>query len=218
MWDFKGRPPDVLPGRYEIRDQDGDTALVMILEMEEEHSAIGISMGVFFSSLFVCVVRRCCCKGSSSKNKTSEPEAAEPDVPYEEYDLEPVRLQPDHVSEPSGTPYRAQPPLTPTDPLIHNHPSVEMPPTYSEIFASGQTDAPTFPVHSDPEPRFEEVSRVNRTHPSTRPPTRTAVVSAVAFFSVTISPKSQSAKTVFTTQNTRFTKQMSTRRTMVSTQ
>ncbi|XP_010770050.1 uncharacterized protein isoform X2 [Notothenia coriiceps] len=146
-------------GRYEIRDQDGDTALVMILEMEAppaEHSAIGISMGVFFSSLFVCVLRRCCCKGSSSENKTSEPEAAGPDVPYEEYDLEPVRLQPDQVSEPSGTPYRAQPPLTSTDPLIHNHPSVEMPPTYSEIFAaSGQTDAPTFPVHSDPEPRFE---------------------------------------------------------------
>ncbi|KAL3044887.1 hypothetical protein OYC64_013207 [Pagothenia borchgrevinki] len=146
-------------GRYEITDQDGDTALVMILEMEAppaEHSAIGISLGVFFSSLFVCVVWRCCCKGSSSKNKTSEPEAAEPDVPYEEYDLEPVRLQPDQVSEPSGTPYRAQPPLTPTNPLIHNHPSVEMPPTYSEIFgASGQTDAPTFPVHSDPEPQFE---------------------------------------------------------------
>ncbi|KAK5897112.1 hypothetical protein CesoFtcFv8_010203 [Champsocephalus esox] len=143
-------------GRYEIRDQDGDTVLVMILEMEAEHSAIGISIGVFFSSLFVCVVRRCCCKGSSSKNKTSEPEAAEPDVPYEEYDLEPVRLQPDQVREPSGTPYRAQPPLTSTDPLIHNHPSVEMPPTYSEIFgASGQTDTPTFPVHSDPEPQFE---------------------------------------------------------------
>lgn len=62
------------------------------------------------------------------------------------------------------------------------------------------------------------VSRVKRTHPSTSPPSRTAVVSAVAVLSVTISPKSQSAKTVFTNQNTRLTTQISRRRMMVSTQ
>ncbi|KAK1903587.1 Glutamate 5-kinase [Dissostichus eleginoides] len=156
-------------GRYEIRDQDGDTALVMILEMEApsaEHSAIVSSMGVFFSSLFVCVVMRCCCKGSSSKNKTSEPEAAEPDVPYEEYDLAPRALW-DPLPRSSSSP---------TDPLIHNHPSEAMPPTYSEIFGSGQTDAPTFPVHSDPEPRFE----VNRmTFPSAPPLSSDSTISDV---------------------------------------
>ncbi|KAK5864843.1 hypothetical protein PBY51_016052 [Eleginops maclovinus] len=145
-------------GRYEIRDQNDDRALVMELEMHApfELSSVGIGVGIFFSPLLLCIVSYCCCRGSSSKNKTSENEAADPDVQYEEYDLEPVRLRPDQVSEPSVTLYPAQPSLTPTDPLIHNHPSEEMPPTYAEVLAaSGQTDAPTFPVHSDPEPRFE---------------------------------------------------------------
>lgn len=62
------------------------------------------------------------------------------------------------------------------------------------------------------------VSRDRRTHPSTRPPTRTAVVSVLAVLSVTMSPNSQSARTVFTTQNTRFTTHMSSRRRTVSTQ
>lgn len=63
-----------------------------------------------------------------------------------------------------------------------------------------------------------DLSRFKRTHPSTSPHSRTAVVSAVAFLSVTIRPKSQRARTVFTTQNTRFTTQITRWRSNVSTQ
>ncbi|XP_029296756.1 uncharacterized protein LOC115014211 isoform X2 [Cottoperca gobio] len=138
-------------GRYQIKDQNGDTAVEVTLEMEPlsyATSPIGISAGVFLSSLFCCCVRRCCRKSASKEDK-SESEAPEPDVQYQVYDLEPVRLRPDHLSEPSGTHYPAQPPYTPTDPLIHNHPTVDVPPAYSEV------SAPPVPVHSDSEPRYE---------------------------------------------------------------
>lgn len=63
-----------------------------------------------------------------------------------------------------------------------------------------------------------DLCRFKRAHPRTNPHNRTAVVSAVAFLSATIRPKSQSARTVFTTHNTRFTTQITSWRSIVSTQ
>ncbi|MEQ2159471.1 hypothetical protein GOODEAATRI_023212, partial [Goodea atripinnis] len=63
-----------------------------------------------------------------------------------------------------------------------------------------------------------EVNRVSRTTTSTRTPTRIAVVSAEECLSVTISPKIQSAKTVFTTQNSCLKTAISKRRRIVRIQ
>ncbi|XP_074503703.1 uncharacterized protein LOC141774774 [Sebastes fasciatus] len=141
-------------GRYEITDHNGDVAVVLSLEMKPipfEPSHIGIGFGVFLTSLFCYCVRRCCCGKSSSKEETAA--AAEPDVHYHEYDHEPVGPRSDQLTEPSETHYPAQPSYTPTVPLIHDHPTVDVPPPYSEVSASA--DAPTVPVHSDPGPQFE---------------------------------------------------------------
>ncbi|XP_070769568.1 uncharacterized protein [Enoplosus armatus] len=145
-------------GRFEVRDQNDNKALVVLLEVEPQHfdsSSIGIGVGIFFAVLSCCgCMRRCCC----AKKKKDAPEAAdaEPAVHYQEYESEPVGPRPDHLSQPSGTRYPAQPYYTPTGPLIHNPPPVNAPPAYSEVSAlAEQADAPTVPIQSDLEPRFE---------------------------------------------------------------
>ncbi|XP_054453645.1 uncharacterized protein LOC129090140 [Anoplopoma fimbria] len=160
-------------GRYEIRDQNNNTALVASLEMnqikmsferepgdlaESSHqpSRIGIGVGVFLSSLFCYCLKCYCCGKSSSKEDTPEIAAAEPDVQYQEYDHEPVGPGSDRLIQPPETLYPAQPSYTPTNPLVHNHPALNLPPAYSEVSAPvEQPDAPTFPLYSDPEPKFE---------------------------------------------------------------
>ncbi|KAM7000311.1 uncharacterized protein LKV04_005237 [Tautogolabrus adspersus] len=87
----------------------------------------------------------------------SESPDGEPTAHYHQYDSEPVGPRPDQLSRPSETLYPTVPSYNPSVPLIHNPPSVSVPPAYSEVSAPAeQAGAPTFPVPSeDPEPRFE---------------------------------------------------------------
>ncbi|XP_068444525.1 uncharacterized protein [Clinocottus analis] len=158
-------------GRYEIRDQNDDTALVVSLEMKSipyEPSRIGIGVGVFLSSLFCYCLKCCCCGKSKSKEDRSDTAAAEPDAQYQVYDSEPVGARSDQLIPPSETPaqsYTLAGPLVHDYPSVnlpppysevHDHPSVNLPPAYSQVSASAeQPDAPTVPVSSDLEPRFE---------------------------------------------------------------
>ncbi|XP_075959985.1 uncharacterized protein LOC142963156 isoform X2 [Anarhichas minor] len=144
-------------GRYEIRDQNDDPAIAMSLKMStlptSTMSRIGIGIGIV--SLFCSCVKCCCCGKSKSKENGSETAAAEPDVQYQEYDTEPVGPRSGQLIDPSGTHDPDQPSYTVTDPLVRDHP-VDLPPSYSEVSAPAeQPDAPTVPVHSDPEPTFE---------------------------------------------------------------
>lgn len=163
-------------GRFEVRDSKGNNALVVTLEVEAkpfDPSKIGIGIGIFFAVISCCTcLRRCCCGKSSSKKDESETPEAEPAVHYHEYDHEPVGPRPEQVSRPSGM----QPSYTPTDPLIHNPPTMSAPPAYSEVFGLTDSDAPALSFTSDalsstadtpappyssgapssnPEPRFE---------------------------------------------------------------
>ncbi|XP_031696175.1 uncharacterized protein LOC116378438 isoform X1 [Anarrhichthys ocellatus] len=146
-------------GRYEIRDQNDNTAFVVSMKMSPlpyEPSHIGIGIGAFLVSLFCSCVKCCCCGKSKSEENGSETAAAEPDVQYQEYDTEPVGPRSGQLIDPSGTHDTDQPSSTVTDPLVRDHPFVDLPPSYSEVSAPAeQPDAPTVPVHSDPEPTFE---------------------------------------------------------------
>ncbi|XP_070819027.1 uncharacterized protein [Chaetodon trifascialis] len=150
-------------GRFEVRDSNGNTALVVSLEMDEpefDDSKIGIGFGVFLLIISCCTwVIQCCCGKSSSKKETSEtPEAeAEPAVHYHEYDREPVGPRPEHLSPPPDTHYPAPPSYTLTDPLIHN-PPMDVPPSYSEVSVPverAEAPAVPIPIPSEPDQRFE---------------------------------------------------------------
>ncbi|XP_040903458.1 uncharacterized protein LOC121188032 isoform X2 [Toxotes jaculatrix] len=161
-------------GRFEVRDRNDDMALEVLLEVEpqEDSSLYAIGFGAFLAVTFCCTcVRLCCCGKSSSGKDSSETSAAEePAVPCPkyshrvsvssklQYDHEPVPVAPrlEQPSEPSWTHPPAQPSYSPTAPLIHNPPTVNVPCTYPEVSdAAEQADAPTVPLCSDPEPRFE---------------------------------------------------------------
>ncbi|XP_070692379.1 uncharacterized protein [Pempheris klunzingeri] len=143
-------------GRYEVRDSNGDTALVVNLEVDEqqfEPSYIGIGVGLSLAAICCRCCVKCCCSGKSSKKDQSETAEDEPQpaVHYQEYDREPAGPRPDELSPPSETDYPPQPSCTPTGPLIHNPPPVDVPPAYSEVVAPAeQADAPSVPT-----PQFE---------------------------------------------------------------
>ncbi|KAM8732731.1 uncharacterized protein AB9X84_024684 [Acanthopagrus schlegelii] len=155
-------PQKSCSGRYEVRDSEGNEALVVTVEVEGSSSIdtkkIGLGFGIFFTIVSCCgCLKRCCCGKSSSKEEQPETPDEEPAVHYHEYDQEPV-------GPGQEQPYPAQPSHTPGVPLIHNPPTT-VPPAYSEIFSSPAepTVAPTFtptftptvPVQSDSQPRFE---------------------------------------------------------------
>ncbi|XP_070818904.1 uncharacterized protein [Chaetodon trifascialis] len=150
-------------GRFEVRDSNGNTALVVSLEMDEpafDGSKIGIGFGVSLLAMFCCsCMRRCCCGKSSSKKETSETPEAEPEpaVHYHEYDREPVGSRPEHLSPPPDTHYPAPPSYNPTNPLIHN-PPMDVPPSYSEVSVPverAEAPAVPIPIPSEPDQRFE---------------------------------------------------------------
>ncbi|XP_071313941.1 uncharacterized protein [Trachinotus anak] len=146
-------------GHFEVKDQDDNKALVVSLHMESVHKDpyhLVVAVGGVFAALFCyCCAKSCCCGKSSSKEESSETTAvaAEPAVRYHEHDHRPVSPRRAHLSQPSGTHYPARPS---TSPLIHHAPTANVPPAYSEVSAPAeQADAPTVPLCSDPEPRFE---------------------------------------------------------------
>nr|XP_046262348.1 uncharacterized protein LOC124068278 isoform X2 [Scatophagus argus] len=155
-------------GRYEIRDSNGNNALMVTLEMERldsDTSASGVGIGLFtiiFPCCCTCLWHCCCHRGSSKKGQSETPDG----------DQEPVGQRPEqHSPLPPATRNPTQPPHTPTGPLIHPPPAMDTPPAYSEIHpppamntppayseVSAQTedpDPPAVPVDSDPEVRFE---------------------------------------------------------------
>ncbi|XP_068570777.1 uncharacterized protein [Cebidichthys violaceus] len=104
-------------GSYEVRDQNGDPAIVVTLKMKPlpyEPSRIGIGVGASLLSLFGCCLKFCCCGKSKSKENGSETAAAEPDIQFQEYDTEPVGPRSDQLIDPSGTHYPDQPSYTVT--------------------------------------------------------------------------------------------------------
>nr|XP_020500999.1 uncharacterized protein LOC109992645 isoform X2 [Labrus bergylta] len=166
-------------GRFEVRDKHGDLAIVETVEVEgkeeeeeeeeepkfDTSTSIGIGIGAILGGLSCCccTIRFCNSISSSKKDKSESPDE-EPTGHYRQYEREPVRPSSDQLSRPSETLYPTVPPYNLSVPLIHNPPSVSVPPAYSEVSAPAepavapaeQTVAPTFPVPSeDPGPRFE---------------------------------------------------------------
>lgn len=151
-------------GRFDVIDNDGNKALEVYLQINSppvSTSYLGIGGGIVVSALLSCCVRCLCCKKKSKKKGDSDSPADdgddEPAVHYREYDHEPVGPGQIPLSEPSGTPYAAQPSHASTGPLIHNPPPVDAPPAYSEQVSAlaSHTDIPAAPLSSDPEPRYE---------------------------------------------------------------
>ncbi|CAK6956581.1 uncharacterized protein LOC121901430 [Scomber scombrus] len=141
-------------GKYEVRDENDNLALVVTLEIEELPPRIGSRLGItiiFFSVVFFCsCVKACCCGDTSSKEGNSETEDAAESPP--EDDHQPVRPRSDESSHRSGTQSPAQLPYTPTRPPVHKSTDI-VPPPYSEIVAPAGPSAPTLPSYSDIEPQ-----------------------------------------------------------------
>ncbi|XP_029368317.1 uncharacterized protein LOC115049873 [Echeneis naucrates] len=152
-------------GNFEVRDQNGDKALVVSLQIErltdDEEPSYGITFAVFAAGCLCCLcMKLCCCKGSSSKQTNSETASAEsaelPSPQYWQYDHQPAAPRRSPVHQPSGQHYSAQSSCAAADPLIHNPPTVTVTPAYSEVSTPAkQEPAPTVLICSDPEPRFE---------------------------------------------------------------
>ncbi|KAK2849183.1 hypothetical protein Q5P01_009017 [Channa striata] len=147
-------------GLFQFRDQNDDKALVAELEIEQTRNDapyfyIGVGSLIAALLLCCCCVRRCCCRKKSSE-KADSATAAGPAVNFHEYGSEHPGPGPDQSSQPSATLYPSLPSYTPTNPLVHNPPRVNMPNTYSEMAAPAEIEyAPTVPLGSDTEERFE---------------------------------------------------------------
>ncbi|XP_042349275.1 uncharacterized protein LOC121948078 isoform X2 [Plectropomus leopardus] len=126
-------------GRFVVRDLNGDKAFEVALEMESpafEPSKLSIGIGIFLATLFCCCVKRCCCGGSSDKEDgaaTIETAAVESDGHDQQNDRGPFRARPDLLNKHLGTPSPVLSSCQATRPLIHNDPTLDMPPAYSAI-------------------------------------------------------------------------------------
>ncbi|CAN9514958.1 unnamed protein product [Ophioblennius macclurei] len=131
-------------GRFEVRDEYGDLALEVFVEMQSiDPMYFAIGGGILAFMLISCCAMRCCCRQSSSQTKP--PAVSEAVVRYNEYDREPAGQRQNQLSQPS----RAT-----TGPLIHGAPT--SPPAYSTVYSRAeQPDGAAEPLCSDPEPRFE---------------------------------------------------------------
>lgn len=133
-------------GRFDVRDQNGNLALTLSLEVEPVPVSapvyIGVAAGSAFSVIFCCYcLRKCCCGKSSSKRDSPVSDtAADPPVYYH-----------DEPSQPSG-------PSSSTSPYV---------PTY--IYN------PALPKSSSVEPQLQEPSQPSVPSSSTSPhaPTHT---------------------------------------------
>ncbi|XP_026212907.1 uncharacterized protein LOC113160070 [Anabas testudineus] len=144
-------------GRFEIRDQNDDMALEVELVIKTHKDPLYTAIGVtgFIVALIGCCCVKCCCCGKSSSEKNDSETAAQPAVNFHEYNR-PAGPGQDQSSPPTMTPYPVVPPYIPTDPLVHNHSTGNMPSSYSEVSAPAEKpDAATAPLCSDIEPRFE---------------------------------------------------------------
>nr|XP_004545448.1 uncharacterized protein LOC101464566 [Maylandia zebra] len=147
-------------GRFEVRDDNDDKALVVFLEMEEpqfSQAYLGIGGGALFFTLCWCCCKYCCCGERSSAKENSEAAAendSEPAVYYHEF--EPVGPGSNQHCELSNPPNTDEAPDAPVDLLIHSSAATDSPPAYCEVTPPAkQEEAPTITPTSDPEPRFE---------------------------------------------------------------
>ncbi|KAM4621439.1 uncharacterized protein ACJ7VT_005814 isoform 2-T2 [Polymixia lowei] len=168
-------------GRFELRDLEGNLALVVTLEVQASPALyIGVAVGIIAMVVFCCCyVRKCCCKKSSSKRDSPVPPTADAlPLYYHEHNTEPTGpayasqpSQPSHLTyprEPSHTSHGSLVPATgaqgaaPPSPLgydalstqAHNSTTINVPAT------GAQGAAPPSPLgydalSSDPEPQFK---------------------------------------------------------------
>ncbi|KAL3972955.1 NADH dehydrogenase (ubiquinone) 1 beta subcomplex subunit 2 [Sarotherodon galilaeus] len=147
-------------GRFEVRDDNDDKALVVFLEMEEPQFSptyLGIGGGALFVTLCWCCCKHCCCGESSSakdNSEAAEENDSEPAVYYHEF--EPVGPGPNQRCELSNPPNTEEAPDAPVGPMIHSSAAMDAPPAYREVTPLvKQEEAPTITPNSDAEPRFE---------------------------------------------------------------
>ncbi|XP_071373467.1 uncharacterized protein [Centroberyx affinis] len=145
-------------GRFEVRDQNGNLALVVKLKVKEPAPQllyIVIGVGAIFAVVVCwCCVRRCCCKKSSSKRNNSVPQTA----------AAPAQYYHDDASQPSGPNY-STPPYVPTYTYEPTRPLTAREPESRSLeplvpASGGPAAAPSVSLgsdclSSDPEPRFE---------------------------------------------------------------
>ncbi|KAM8848653.1 uncharacterized protein ACB058_012271 [Synchiropus picturatus] len=125
-------------GTYEIKDDDGNTALQVTLTVRDHsdfdsYGLVGIA--AFISPALCFCLKCCCCRKSGLKKDSSDSEGSDADSTQMQNESEPVRLGPT-VEE---LPYPAGPPLTPTAPLVSNslilNSHHSQPPSYEEAMA-----------------------------------------------------------------------------------
>nr|XP_020480119.1 uncharacterized protein LOC109974319 isoform X2 [Monopterus albus] len=122
-------------GHFEVRDQNDDKAVEVELQMEFHSKTVhydplylGVGIGAVIL-LICCCVTRCCCKKSFSKKQT----AAQSSLHQHEFNTDPAGQRTHQHSQPYGAHYPAQPFYSPTGPLIHSPPAMNVLPAHSEF-------------------------------------------------------------------------------------
>ncbi|KAM7389710.1 hypothetical protein PAMP_023673 [Pampus punctatissimus] len=131
-------------GRFEFTDQDDNLALVVMLEIDDEHVPASLYVAIIAIIILMvivcCCIRKCCCKKSSAKRQ-SAPQPAAPPATYH------------HVtSQPAGPRYSVAPPPPPyinpsLNPLSTREPTTSIVPQVAS--PGGQGAAPAASVGSD---------------------------------------------------------------------
>ncbi|XP_029963566.1 uncharacterized protein LOC115400043 isoform X2 [Salarias fasciatus] len=148
-------PQSSCSGHYEVRDENGDIALEVYMEMQSQYP-IYFAIGGFILVVILvsCCATRLCCGRSSSRTKP--PAVSEAVVRHNEYEQEPVGPRQNQLSQAPRTRLAAEPSRTTTGPLIHDAPRVNLPPAYSSMYPHvHQPNGAAEPLCSEPEPRFE---------------------------------------------------------------
>ncbi|XP_067373858.1 uncharacterized protein [Channa argus] len=133
-------------GFFEFWDQNDNKAVVLELEIEQiRNHAIYfyIGVGAFIIALSCCCCMRSCCCRKRSSEKDGAVTTAGTAVNFHEYGSERAGPDQDQLSQPSRTLYPNVPSYTQNNPLLQGTAPAE------------NVDAPTVPLCSDNEPRFE---------------------------------------------------------------
>lgn len=154
-------------GLYEVKDNNGDTALVVTLTVTDPSSSASnipsygwVGIAATISSTLCYCLKCCCCGKSSSKDSSDEgaEDAAEnatgdADPSLMQYVSEPVHLGPRETVE--ELPHSTEPTPAPSTPLIHNS-NISQPPSYEEALSLPEETGGTLHLlSSTEEPRFE---------------------------------------------------------------
>ncbi|CAK6956583.1 uncharacterized protein LOC128363195 isoform X1 [Scomber scombrus] len=147
-------------GVFEFRDQEGNLALVVHLDIEDEYAPVYVYVAIIAGIVLVivcccCCCKKCCCKKSSAKRGSTPQTAAAPAVHYHgtnqpagpSYSAAP--LAPAYSYQPFNTLGNQEPTASPGPP-VYNPVDIHVSPTQPEVSVpGGQGAAPAQSIGSD---------------------------------------------------------------------